>query len=303
MQSLSINKLTTLSGHTGAIYALSPNQDNNIFFSSGADGYVTSWDSLNPKNGDLLAKVPNTVYAMGSTENGDLIIGHNYDGIHLMAINGKKEKGTIKLTTKQIFDIRLINNFALIGTGEGELILLDIQHLKIIKRRTYSNKSLRTIAVHSTNKEIALGFSDNYIRIVDPETFDIIHEFEGHTNSVFKLSYAPDNDFLLSGSRDAYIRVWDVSNNYHKHFECVAHMWAINDIAFSPDGKHFVTCSMDKTIKIWDAQNFDLMKVIDSKRYEGHTSSVNKILWLQNGLVVSASDDRTIIIWEIELEN
>ena len=81
-------------------------------------------------------------------------------------------------------------------------------------------------------------------------------------------------------------------------------MNTINDIQFSSDGKHFVTCSMDKTIKVWETENCDLLKVIDKDRYDAHTSSVNKLFWsgYQNQLV-SVSDDRTIMIWDIKFDN
>ena len=87
---------------------------------------------------------------------------------------------------------------------------------------------------------------------------------------------------------------------YAQQTEIVAHMYAINHIDFSPDGKHFVTCSMDKSIKVWDAEEFQLLKVIDKSRHAGHGTSVNKLLWTNfSDQLVSASDDRTISIWNI----
>ncbi len=302
MRSISVTKLATLSGHSDPIYALSSAQDNNIFYSSGGDGYVTAWNSLDPKNGSLLARVPNSVYSIADAGDNSIIIGHNYDGIHVLNTTNKKETGTLKLTDKQIFDIRILNDTAYVGTGDGSLITVDIKSLTIINQKTFSNKSLRSIAISTDESTIALGFSDNFIRIVQSESLEQVSEFEAHANSIFSLRYLSNMPYLLSGSRDAYLRVWDVSKNYHKHHECIAHMWAINDIAESPDGKLFVTCSMDKTIKIWDTQSFKLLRVIDHERDGGHTSSVNKILWLANNRVISASDDRTINVWSIEFE-
>ena len=302
MDSISVTKLATLSGHKDPIYALSSSQDSNIFYSSGADGFVTSWNSLDPKDGTLIAKVPNSVYSMAAPGADRLLIGHNYDGVHLLDTIHKKEIGTLKLTEKQIFDILILNDAAYVGSGDGVLSKVNTENLTIMNQKSYSNKSLRTIAISPDKSALALGFSDNHIRIVHPDTLEVITAFEGHANSIFSLCYVPDTTYLLSGSRDAYIRVWDTSKAYGKHHEVIAHMWAINDIALSPDGKHFVTCSMDKTMKIWDTLSFKLLKVIDRERYDGHTSSVNKLLWLANNKVISASDDRTIIVWEIEFE-
>jgi WD40 repeat protein len=43
-----------------------------------------------------------------------------------------------------------------------------------------------------------------------------------------------------------------------------------------------------------------LLKVIDRARHAGHGTSVNKVLWTSHeDQLVSASDDRTISIWNI----
>ena len=93
MQKVFVNKIATLKGHKDAIYALSSSQYNNFFFSSGAEGYVSVWSIENPGNGTLVAKVPNSVYAMSyATESNLLLIGHNYDGLHFLDWEKKVEK-------------------------------------------------------------------------------------------------------------------------------------------------------------------------------------------------------------------
>jgi len=105
---------------------------------------------------------------------------------------------------------------------------------------------------------------------------------------------------LLSGYRDARLKAWSTGEPYQKVEEVVARMYAINHIEFSPDGKHFVTCSMDKSIKVWDASALKLLKVIDRARHAGHATSVNKLRWTDfNNQLLSASDDRSISVWQI----
>jgi WD40 repeat protein len=129
------------------------------------------------------------------------------------------------------------------------------------------------------------------------------YAWPAHANSVFTLQYTPDKKFLFSGSRDARLKMWDASKDYEQAAEVVAHMYAINHIAFSRDSKHFVTCSMDKSIKVWDAEALRLLKVIDRSRHAGHGTSVNKVLWTSyHDQLLSASDDRTISVWNINFE-
>lgn len=106
---------------------------------------------------------------------------------------------------------------------------------------------------------------------------------------------------MISGSRDAKLKIWDVSADYQQVEEIAAHLYAINHIAFSPDGTHFATASMDKSIKVWDANEMKLLKVIDKARHTGHGTSVNKLLWTSyNNQLVSASDDRSISVWDVQ---
>ena len=163
-----------------------------------------------------------------------------------------------------------------------------------------SEKSARTIAVSKTRGEIAVGYSDYSIRVFDLDDMKLVKEWKAHTNSVFTVRYTPDGQFLISGSRDARLKVWDAASGYLQSAEVVAHLYAINHLDFSPNGKHFVTCSMDKSIKVWDAEKLKLLKVIDRARHAGHGTSVNKVLWTTyQDQLLSASDDRTISVWNL----
>ncbi|MFY8036347.1 MAG: WD40 repeat domain-containing protein, partial [Cyclobacteriaceae bacterium] len=122
------------------------------------------------------------------------------------------------------------------------------------------------MAVNSNGSEVAIAFSDYSIRIFSAEDFSLKYDFVAHTNSVFTLSYMPNSHYLISGGRDAKLRVWDAANGYEPVEEIAAHLYAINHLVFSPDGNYFATASMDKSVKVWDTQALKLLKVIDKGR-------------------------------------
>ncbi|MFN3316701.1 MAG: WD40 repeat domain-containing protein, partial [Raineya sp.] len=164
-----------------------------------------------------------------------------------------------------------------------------------------SEKSTRALALHPNNEHLAVAFSDCTIRILDTKTWKVIYTLEGHQNSVFSVAYSPCGKYLWSGSRDAHLRIWSVKDNYEVVKAIPAHLFAINHIFFSPNEQLAATCSMDKSIKIWDTQSFRLLKVIDKARHAGHGTSVNKLLWTNHqDLLISASDDRMIAVWQIQ---
>ncbi|MFT4856674.1 MAG: WD repeat-containing protein 61, partial [Algoriphagus sp.] len=74
--------------------------------------------------------------------------------------------------------------------------------------------------------------------------------------------------------------------------------------SFNEDGNMLVTCSMDKSMKIWETAERKLLKVIDKARNAGHGTSINKVVWsTYNGNIIAISDDRTISIWQIQVNN
>ena len=300
MSAIQVKKQHTLTGHKDCLYTLCRYNDS-VFFSAGGDGMVVRWDLNDPETGQMIVKVPSSVYAMAFSEKHNLlVVGQNFSGIHLIDVEKKEEVGSLKITDASIFDIQVNDEFIYVGTGSGELLQID-WNLNITRSIKLSEVSVRTLAISPRGDEIAVGSSDYQIRILDSKNLETKKEFKAHEISVFSLRYHPQMPVLISTSRDARFKVWDIDNDYQLVEEVVGHMYAINHLDFSPDEKYFATCSMDKSVKVWDAQEFRLLKVIDKARHAGHATSVNKLLWMDyHNWLVSCSDDRTISVWEIE---
>jgi WD40 repeat protein len=305
---IQVQKLHTLSGHRDCVYTLQKGEHPYQFFSGAGDGMIVLWDLHDPllsdtqvHDGDLIAKLPNSVYSLHYLQKQNLLIaGHNYEGIHLLDWKAKKELASLQLGKTAIFDIQSFENDLLIASGDGIVSVVDLENWSVKKRLVHSEKSARTMAINTLLGELAVGYSDYYIRVFDLADQRLKYEWKAHRNSVFCLAYSNDAKTLISGSRDAGLKVWAADNKYAQAAEVAAHLYAVNHLAFSPNGKHFVTCSLDKSIKVWDFDNLTLLKVIDKARHAGHGTSVNKLLWTSfNNQMVSASDDRTISVWNI----
>jgi WD40 repeat protein len=295
-----VSKVNTLTGHRDSVYTLERSATPTVFFSGAGDGMVVAWDLTDPESGQLIARLPNSVYALHYQQaTGALVAGHNYDGIHLLDWQNKRETGSLQLTQAAIFDIQSYGHHLYVATGEGSVIKVDATTLAVTARTAPVLKSARAMAINVATGDLAVGYSDYYIRVFSLDDLALKHAWPAHTNSVFTVRYTPNGDFLLSGSRDARLKAWN-TNGYNQAAEVVAHMYAINHLDFSPDQKHFVTCSLDKSIKVWNLEELRLLKVIDRARHAGHGTSVNKVLWSSHhDQIISASDDRTISVWNI----
>jgi len=301
MSFVDVQLLHKFGGHKDCLYAMSAGPDSQGFFTSGADALVVKWDLRQPDQGQLVAKVSNTVYALCYLPAfNTLVVGQNFEGIHLIDLNTNKEIRSVKLTDKAIFDIQYAEGKLWVATGGGEIIVVDYNSFARVNNQVLSTEYCRCLALNPSDPtEISAGFSDNVIRILDKDTLQVRQELAAHTNSVFCLTYDQKGQYLLSGSRDAHLRFWHAGKRYEAEKPVVAHMFTINHVAFSPSGKYFATCSKDKSVKVWHSQKRQLLKVIDKARHAGHGTSVNKLLWLDDSHLVSCSDDRTISIWEL----
>lgn len=297
-----VNKIDTFTGHRDCVYALERSGEKHRFFSAAGDGFVVRWNLEKPDVGELIAKVKNSVYSLAYLpQDNHLWVAQNQEGIHVIDLETKQELRSIKLSPAHYFDIQIYDGNAFIADSTGVISVIDTETLNFRKHIKAASVSVRCLAINPVERELAAGYSDNTIKIFDLTTYELKKVIEAHNNSVFTVRYSHDFSKLLSGSRDARLKVWNVEKNYAQEEEIVAHTFAINHLTFSPDGQRFVTGSMDKSVKVWDTETMKLLKVIDRARHAGHGTSVNKVLWADyRNQIVSCSDDRTISVWELQ---
>ncbi len=261
------------------------------FYSAGADGMVVKWRVDEP-DGELLIKFPYPVYSLLLYKN-YLLCGGNNGMLTIVDIESKQIVNQIQIHAHAIFDIQFWNHHFLLAQANGMLTLLN-EHFVFHKDIHISSKSLRKIlpvdeSIYVTGSEAIIWKLNTGFKI---ESEKIVHN-----QSVFAMDYHVEKKILLSGGRDAVIKLWQ---NFEEIKMINAHWYPINHIAFNESQQYFSTCSLDKTIKIWDAENFELLKVIDNEKYPAHKSSVNKILWIGINRFISCSDDRMLMCFEIQ---
>ena len=303
-----VEKVATLAGHRDCVYALAGAPEAATCYSAGADGLVVAWNIDRPEqDGELVAKVENSVYALRYLPGRDLLLlGHNYQGVQAIGLADKELRYATALPPVAIFDLAYSAplNRLFVALGDGTLAVLRGHNFKVEKLLRLAEKSLRCLALHPTRPELAVGSSDATVRILDAETLATKLTIRDAASSVFTVAYSPAGGTLLAAGRDAHLRRYDVATGYALQDAVVAHMFTINHVAYSPDGQYFVTASMDKAIKLWEAATGRLLRVVDRARHAGHGTSVNKLFWSgrQNRLV-SCSDDRSLAVWSINIDH
>lgn len=304
MATLNVTKMIELEGHKDCIYAMTHGADPNELYTGGGDGWVVYWNLNEGAQGQLIATFPTSIFSMiYFPESHRMMVGLSKGGFYLLDL---AEKQRIANFYKEhgIFDFRLIpytNRMVAVGS-KGHVHVVDIATLEEITSFQVSSSNARKVNISPDAQQFAIGFSDEQIRLFNAETFRLEETFHAHQYSTFSVVYSPDEQYLISGGRDAQLRIWERTAAGIKAYKTIpAHYFTINEIVVSPCHRWIATGSRDKTVKVWDLENFELFKVIDFKKLGGHIHSVNDILWMTyNGYLVSAGDDKTVKVWSID---
>lgn len=295
-----LRHLHTCIGHKAALYTLAPGRNDRHFLSAGGDGWIVEWNLDDPDTGNLLASVGTQVFSLCSLPEQQLVIAGNMNGgVHWIHYEHPDRTRNVQHHQKGVYDILSVGDRVFTAGGDGLLTLWDRDSGHALESYHLSNQALRSIAYNEKRKELAVGSSDGSIYFLDSDTLFLKKVLpDAHQNSVFAVSYTPNGRHLLSGGRDAMLRIWETTD-LRLLSEQNAHMYTVNHITFSPDQAFFATASRDKTLKIWDAETFSLLKVIETIRDGGHLNSVNRLMWLPDCLI-SVSDDRSAMLWSYE---
>ncbi|MFC4212508.1 WD40 repeat domain-containing protein [Pedobacter lithocola] len=298
-----LTHLKTLSGHQNPVYALANSDKSEKFYSAGNDKGIVEWSLADMAFVKVKMPVQSSVYCLHHFDN-LLFVGERSGAFSVYDLHKEEMVIRVNAHLKPIFDIKTVKSKnELITTGEdGTVAIWSLTDFTEIYRFQAAYDTVRTIAISPDEKEIALGFKDHLIRIYNLNDYSLKQTLESHSLPVTSLTYHPTGKYLLSGSRDAQLKIWSLPN-YELMQSITAHMFTVYDIAFHPTLPYFATSSQDKSIKIWDAENFKLYKILSiEKSGIGHSHSVNKIIWSNDGRhLISTGDDRQVMVWEMQI--
>ena len=109
---------------------------------------------------------------------------------------------------------------------------------------------LLQVAMHRESGLVAVAGGDFVVRVVDIEAKRVVRVFAGHDNRLTDVSWSPDARWLVSGSMDATVRVWDVPTG------CLLWQFAVprpaTSLSFSATGDFLATTHVGSVgIYLW----------------------------------------------------
>lgn len=153
-----------------------------------------------------------------------------------------------------------------LATSDG-IYLVDAE---TFKREGIIDKgaSIASITYAFNDGLIAAGGTDGAIRWWDPDTREYLGSLQGHLLGVVRMGIPNYGSYLVSGSDDATVRVWDISTMYNLGVDGVKLTFTfyepqtrVTDLAVSSIGE-MVAASSHQNVHIWNPQTGTLIKTI-----------------------------------------
>ncbi len=112
----------------------------------------------------------------------------------------------------------------------------------------------------------------------------IIRILTGHSDRVTCCSFSPDGKFVVSGSADKTLRLWDTQTGDCRWI-ARGHTGNVTACGFSLNGRYVVSGSEDANLCLWDSGTGRLIHVL-----RGHTQPINACCFHPDGIhILSAS--------------
>ncbi len=126
----------------------------------------------------------------------------------------------------------------------------------------------RALMFHPDGSGLFTTTPDGRVRFVDAEQADI-RDFAGHEGEVTRALVTPDRKRLITGGKDATIRLWDLETG-QPILVLKGHTHWVNDLALEPHGDYLISASPDQTLHVWPSSSLANTRPAELRRPEPH---------------------------------
>ncbi|KAK1894691.1 Striatin-3, partial [Dissostichus eleginoides] len=212
--------------HTDAVWGLAYSGIKNRLLSCSADGTVKLW---NPTEKNPCISTFNTNKEHGVPTSVDF---NGCDPAHMVASFNTGDVVVYDLETSQS---------ALVLKGQGDGTLPGSNHI---------NK----VVSHPTLPVTITAHEDRQIKFYDNKSGKVIHAMVAHLDAVTSLAVDPNGIYLMSGSHDCSLRLWNLDSKTCVQ-EITAHRKkseeAIYDVAFHPSKAYIASAGADALARVY----------------------------------------------------
>ncbi|XP_052594431.1 striatin-3 isoform X4 [Peromyscus californicus insignis] len=277
--SLDVEPIYTFRAHIGPVLSLAISSNGEQCFSGGIDATIQWWNMPSP-NVDPYDTYESNVLAGTLVAHTDAVWGLAYSGIKNQLLSCSAD-GTVRLWTPQeklpcictyngdkghgiptsVDFIGCDPAHMVTSFNTGSAVIYDLetsQSLVMLSSQVdsglQSSNHINRIVSHPTLPVTITAHEDRHIKFFDNKTGKMIHSMVAHLDAVTSLAVDPNGIYLMSGSHDCSIRLWNLDSK-----TCVQEITAhrkkldesIYDVAFHPSKAYIASAGADALAKVF----------------------------------------------------
>ncbi|KAJ8246145.1 hypothetical protein GJAV_G00264120 [Gymnothorax javanicus] len=274
---LDVEPIYTFRAHRGSVLCVVMSASGDQCFSGGVDGTIQSWNTPNPDI-DPYDSYESSVLRGALCGHTDAVWGLVYSAAHhrLLSCSGDgtvrlwnaadtspalaifNEKGELGIPSSVDLvcsePAHMVTSFS---SGETGLFNMETQQL-LLSLESVSEPGLscqiNKVLSHPTLPITITAQEDRHIKFFDNNTGKLIHSMVAHLDAVTSLAVDPNGLYLMSGSHDCSIRLWNLESKtciqeftaHRKKFD-----ESIHDVAFHPTKCYIASAGADALAKVF----------------------------------------------------
>ncbi len=274
----------TLKGHTMAITCVRFNPSGTILASSSSDMTAKIWDISKHVCLKTLRGHDHTVSGLSFVGGGDQLVTCSRDqtikcwdissGFCVKTLNGHSD--WVRCLSANIDNVHIAS-----GGNDSTIIIWNLSN----------SQAEQTLRGHEHVVE-SLDYCSNsgHAQSQKHQSSSDPSSPAAHTGI---SSISPESTWLVSGSRDKYVKLWDTTKGTCiMSFAC--HENWVRSVIFHPSGKYIISCSDDKSIRVLDIRTERVLRTISN----AHSHFISSIAFSPNHMrLVSGSVDKCLNVW------
>uniref|UniRef100_A0A665WC78 Striatin n=1 Tax=Echeneis naucrates TaxID=173247 RepID=A0A665WC78_ECHNA len=275
--SLDVEPIYTFRAHRGAVLSVVMSSTGEQCFSGGIDGTIQCWNTPNP-NIDPYDSYDPSVLRGALSGHTDSVWGLVYSSAHQRLLSCSAD-GTVRLwdanTTSPALAVfnenkklgvpssvdlvcsepaHLVTSFT---NGQIGLFNMETRQLVLSLESNLEPGTpcqINKVLSHPTLPITITAQEDRHIKFFDNNSGKLIHSMVAHLDAVTSLAVDPNGLYLMSGSHDCSIRLWNLESKtciqeftaHRKKFE-----ESIHDVAFHPSKCYIASAGADALAKVF----------------------------------------------------